>query len=73
MSGYLVVVIALIAAALGSGSWFVIPKGPNQTLIRTSILLALTSCYLMWGITYLSQLHPLLSPRRADLRPAYQE
>lgn len=32
-------------------------------LIRTSILLALTCCYLMWAITYLAQLHPLIGER----------
>ncbi len=28
-------------------------------LIRTSILLTLACCYLMWTVTYLSQVHPL--------------
>ena len=28
-------------------------------LIRTSILLTLTCCYLMWMVTYLAQVHPL--------------
>ena len=28
-------------------------------LIRTSVLLTLTCCYLMWTVTYLAQVHPL--------------
>lgn len=28
--------------------------------IRTAILLTLASCYLMWMITYMAQLHPLI-------------
>ncbi|KAL7417134.1 ATPase, V0 complex, subunit E1/e2 [Mrakia frigida] len=68
MGGYLIVIVALVIAALSTVSWFATPKGVNQTLLRTSILLTLTACYLMWAITYLAQLHPILSPRRGDLR-----
>ena len=32
--------------------------GPR--LIRTGSLLALTCCYLMWMVTYMAQLHPLI-------------
>ena len=34
---------------------------PFRRLIRTSILLTLTCCYLMWTVTYLAQVHPLES------------
>nr|VWO99175.1 Alcohol dehydrogenase 1 [Ganoderma boninense] len=56
----LAIVFGLMAAA-----WFATPKGPNQTLIRTSVLLTLTCCYLMWTVTYLAQVHPLERPRRS--------
>jgi V-type H+-transporting ATPase subunit e len=29
-------------------------------LIRSSVLLTLTCCYLMWMVTYLAQVHPLI-------------
>ena len=29
-------------------------------LLRTSVVLTLACCYLMWAITYLAQLHPLI-------------
>ena len=41
----------------------------NTTVFRSSVILALSMCYLMWAITYLAQLHPLEAPRRSDLRP----
>ncbi|KIY51706.1 hypothetical protein FISHEDRAFT_31843, partial [Fistulina hepatica ATCC 64428] len=39
------------------------PKGPNQVVIRTGIMLTLASCYLMWMIAYLAQLHPLVGEK----------
>ncbi|KIK62991.1 hypothetical protein GYMLUDRAFT_41291 [Collybiopsis luxurians FD-317 M1] len=56
----LVVVVGLMVCAA-----LFIPKGPQQVLIRTSILLALAACYLMWMVTYMAQLHPLIVPTRA--------
>ena len=32
----------------------------SSSVIRTSIALTLTCTYLMWAITYLAQLHPLI-------------
>ncbi|KAF8606543.1 V-type proton ATPase subunit E [Ceratobasidium sp. AG-I] len=71
MSGWTVIFVALICAAVGVISWFVTPKGETQTLIRTSVLLTVTCCYLMWAITYMAQMHPLISPRRTDVRFDY--
>ncbi|KAI9057257.1 hypothetical protein FKP32DRAFT_1681632 [Trametes sanguinea] len=66
MSSSLPTVYVLVLAILAGGAgWFATPKGPNQTLIRTSILLTLACCYLMWMVTYLAQVHPLERPRRA--------
>ncbi|KIJ52573.1 hypothetical protein M422DRAFT_84499, partial [Sphaerobolus stellatus SS14] len=41
-------------------AWILTPKGPQQVLIRTSLLLTCTCCYLMWAIAYTAQLHPLI-------------
>ncbi|WRT66596.1 V-type proton ATPase subunit E [Kwoniella shivajii] len=71
MSFLHIVIVGAIIAAIGAVAWFVMPKGNNQTLLRTAVLLTLTSCYLMWAITYLAQLHPLIKPRRSDLRAEY--
>ncbi|KAK1924061.1 ATPase, V0 complex, subunit E1/e2 [Papiliotrema laurentii] len=68
MGFFHVVIVGLVIAAIGAASWFIAPKGKNQVLLRTSVLLSLTCCYLMWAITYLAQLHPLIAPRRSDLR-----
>ncbi|KAM0751465.1 hypothetical protein T439DRAFT_324651 [Meredithblackwellia eburnea MCA 4105] len=65
-----VLFIALILAAVG---FIAVPKGANQVVIRTGVLLVVSCCYIMWAITYLAQLHPLIKPRRADLRvPKYE-
>ncbi|CAY70081.1 Vacuolar H+ ATPase subunit e of the V-ATPase V0 subcomplex [Komagataella phaffii GS115] len=40
---------------------------------RSTVLLTLAMCWLMWAFTYLAQLHPLVAPRRSDLRPEYAE
>ncbi|WVR06809.1 V-type proton ATPase subunit E [Kwoniella sp. DSM 27419] len=71
MSFMHIVIVGAIIAAIGALGWFVTPKGKNQTLIRTSTLMTLTCCYLMWAITYLAQLHPLMAPKRSDLRAEY--
>ncbi|CAE6337033.1 unnamed protein product [Rhizoctonia solani] len=68
MSGWSVIFVGLVCVALGVIAWFVTPKGETQTLLRTSILLTLTCCYLMWAITYMAQMHPLIAPRRSDVR-----
>jgi len=69
MSGYIVIYVLAVILGLGIIGWFATPKGNQQTLIRTMILLSLTCCYLMWAITYLAQLHPIIAPKRDDLRP----
>lgn len=42
-------------------------------LWRSSLILAIVSCYLMWLIAFLAQLNPLIAPRRSDLREQYLE
>ncbi|TFK49980.1 hypothetical protein OE88DRAFT_1736278 [Heliocybe sulcata] len=63
-SAFPVVVILVIVLGLMAAAWFTTPKGPNQTLIRTSVLLTLSCCYLMWMITYMAQVHPLIVPTK---------
>ncbi|TDL25659.1 hypothetical protein BD410DRAFT_717224 [Rickenella mellea] len=63
-------VIFILALVLGlmACAWIVTPKGPQQTLVRTSLMLTLACCYLMWMISYMAQLHPLICQCTA-LRP----
>jgi len=60
----LVIVVAGAAAA-----WFFSPRGDNQTIWRSSLILSLASGYIMWAITFLAQWHPLVVPKRSDWRP----
>ncbi|KAJ4363079.1 H(+)-transporting V0 sector ATPase subunit e [Neocucurbitaria cava] len=61
--GLVVVVIFCIAA------WVLAPKGENQTVWRSTLVLSAAAMYIMWAITFLAQLHPLISPVRMNLRP----
>ncbi|OBZ85461.1 V-type proton ATPase subunit e [Choanephora cucurbitarum] len=73
MSGYNIVLGFLVVAALSALGYFLTPKGKDQTVIRTVIIMSLACCYLMWAVTYLAQLHPLIYPRKSGLRPPHHE
>ncbi|KAB8209932.1 hypothetical protein BDV34DRAFT_187562 [Aspergillus parasiticus] len=48
-------IIGLIVIAVASVvAWVFSPKGENQTLWRSTLILAFVSCYLMWGMFSLS-------------------
>ncbi|KAK9728212.1 H(+)-transporting V0 sector ATPase subunit e [Basidiobolus ranarum] len=70
MGAIAILIVAAVIAVLCIAAYFFSPKGPDQTLYRTSIILALICMYLMWAITYMAQLNPLISPRRSDLKPS---
>ncbi|KAG1817470.1 ATPase, V0 complex, subunit E1/e2 [Suillus variegatus] len=57
-------ILAVVLGLIACGYLFV-PKGPHQTTIRTAIMLTFASCYLMWMVTYMAQLHPLITPYRS--------
>ncbi|RSL73192.1 hypothetical protein CEP54_000447 [Fusarium duplospermum] len=69
--GYAIFIGLVVIAALCVASWFLAPKGENQVLWRSSLILAIVSCYLMWAITFMAQLHPLIAPRRTGIREEY--
>ncbi|KAH7022485.1 putative vacuolar ATP synthase subunit E [Ilyonectria destructans] len=71
--GYAVFIGLVVIAALCVASWFFAPKGENQVLWRSSLILSIVSCYLMWALTFLAQLNPLINPRRSDLRESFLE
>lgn len=60
----------VVTAALCGVLWVASPA-TNRTVWRSSLILGLAMCYLMWAFTYLAQLHPLEAPRRNDLRPEH--
>lgn len=72
MSFYTVVAAFLIVALVSVVVWVFAPK-ENQTVWRSTVILTLAMMFLMWAITYLCQLHPLVAPRRSDLRPEFAE
>ncbi|OJJ82341.1 uncharacterized protein ASPGLDRAFT_49120 [Aspergillus glaucus CBS 516.65] len=61
--GLVIVVLASIVA------WVFSPKGDNQTLWRSTLILSFVSCFLMWAIIFMAQWHPLIAPKRSDIRP----
>ncbi|KAK9457265.1 ATP synthase subunit H-domain-containing protein [Dipodascopsis uninucleata] len=72
-SGAEVLYVLIAVVGVSVASWFLTPKGDSQTVVRSSIILTLAMCYIMWALTYLSQLHPLIQPMRSDLRPEFAE
>ncbi|KAJ7707431.1 ATPase, V0 complex, subunit E1/e2 [Mycena rosella] len=60
----LLFILAIVVALMTCAALFT-PKGPQQVVIRTAIMLTLAACYLLWMVTYLAQLHPLISPQRS--------
>ncbi|KAI0300868.1 ATP synthase subunit H-domain-containing protein [Russula brevipes] len=67
-SAFPVLLVLFVVAGLMATSWFTVRKGPHQTLIRTSLMMTLACCYLMWAIAYLAQLHPLDGARTSSFR-----
>ena len=67
MSGWTVILGLAISVALSLAAWRFAPQ-ENNTVWRSSAVLTLAMCFLMWAITYLAQLHPLEAPIRSDLR-----
>lgn len=73
-SFYSVVRIFLIVSAVNLCAWLYAPRNKTLrskkciTIFRSTFILTTTMMFLMWAITYLSQLHPLVEPKRSDLR-----
>ncbi|KAI1436332.1 ATPase, V0 complex, subunit E1/e2 [Xylaria sp. CBS 124048] len=70
--GYSVIIGLVIVAIMCVAAWFLSPKGENQTTYRSSLIIAIISCYLMWFIAFMAQLHPLIAPRRLDVKEGFQ-
>ncbi|KAJ7762005.1 ATPase, V0 complex, subunit E1/e2 [Mycena maculata] len=60
----IIFILAIVVVLMTCAAIFT-PKGPQQVVIRTAIMLTLATCYLMWMVTYLAQLHPLIVPERS--------
>ncbi|TGJ80408.1 hypothetical protein E0Z10_g8357 [Xylaria hypoxylon] len=69
---YSILIGLVVVAAICVGAWFLSPKGENQTTWRSSLIIAFISCYLMWFITFMAQLHPLIEPRRTNIKEGFQ-
>ncbi|KAL4807044.1 ATPase, V0 complex, subunit E1/e2 [Aspergillus unguis] len=68
-NGWSLIIGLIVVVAAAVAAWVFSPKGDNQTLWRSTLILSIASCYLMWAITFLAQWHPLIAPKRADIRP----
>jgi hypothetical protein len=67
------VVIGLAVVAIASAVFWVLAPQKDRTVWRSTVILTLAMVYLLWAITYLAQLHPLVQPRRSDLRPEFAD
>ncbi|KAF2155008.1 hypothetical protein K461DRAFT_276188, partial [Myriangium duriaei CBS 260.36] len=68
-NGWSVIIGLVFVLAFSAVSWFAAPKGENQTVWRSTLVLSAFACWLMWAITLLAQLNPLIKPERTDYRP----
>ncbi|KAI9250143.1 ATPase, V0 complex, subunit E1/e2 [Phascolomyces articulosus] len=69
MSGYNLIWVFIAGVIASAAGYLLTPKGDNQTVIRTIIIMTIACCYMSWAITYLAQLHPLIFPKKTGLRP----
>ncbi|KAF7424150.1 H(+)-transporting V0 sector ATPase subunit e [Pleurotus ostreatus] len=67
MSGFPVILLLVVTLGVMTSAALFTPKGPHQVTIRTAIMLTVAACYLLWMVTYMAQLHPLVAPRRSPL------
>ncbi|KAI5788334.1 ATP synthase subunit H-domain-containing protein [Geopyxis carbonaria] len=72
-NGWSIFVGLVIVAVASVASYFFAPKGENQTIWRSSLILSMVACYLMWALTLLAQLHPLINPKSSHMRPEHAE
>ncbi|EPS28186.1 V-type proton ATPase subunit e [Penicillium oxalicum] len=70
-NGWSLLVGLIVIVALSLAAWFFSPKGETQTVWRSTLILSFVSCYLMWAIVFMAQLHPLIAPKRTDIRPGH--
>ncbi|KAG0133486.1 ATPase, V0 complex, subunit E1/e2 [Tuber indicum] len=68
-NGWSIFVGLFVVIALSAVVWVFAPRGENQTIWRSSLILTFAACYIMWAITFMAQLHPLVMPKRSNLRP----
>ncbi|KAH9824459.1 putative vacuolar (H+)-ATPase subunit e isoform B [Teratosphaeria destructans] len=48
-NGWSILISIIFIAAFSAVSWFASPKGENQTVWRSTLILSAWSCWLMWG------------------------
>ncbi|KAJ5172796.1 V-type proton ATPase subunit e [Penicillium capsulatum] len=68
-SGWSLIIGLIVVVAASLAAWFFSPKGENLTVWRSTLILSFISCFLMWAIVFLAQWHPLIAPKRGDIRP----
>lgn len=73
-SFYTVVHVFLAVSIVNLAAWIYAPRNHSLrakksiTVFRSTFILTTSMMFLMWAITFLSQLHPLVEPKRSDLR-----
>lgn len=70
-NGWSILIGLIVVVALSAAAYFFSPKGENQTVWRSTLILSFASCYIMWAITFMAQWHPLIEPKMSKLRPGY--
>lgn len=55
-------------ALIGIVGPIVVPRGPNQRVIRCMLMLIAVTCYLLWFIIYIAQMNPLQGTKLSHMK-----
>jgi len=57
-----VLFFTILWGAVGILLPFLVPKGPNQGVLRLVLMLTGATCWLFWLCCYMAQMNPLIGP-----------
>ncbi|TPX31923.1 hypothetical protein SmJEL517_g04871 [Synchytrium microbalum] len=63
--GITILVSMLFIGSIAAAGLYFIPKSQEQVVHRTALVMTLVCCWLMWVITFMAQMNPIIKPERS--------